>query len=126
MDQLIIAIFLYLTWWGAFFFDSLLHGSDAGNSTRIILAMIFFCAVFPFIYFVYFHAVGGQTPGKKAFGIRVVGQSGGETDWVRAVFRAVGYLFSLPFFMMGFWWSAFDRRGQAWHDKIAGTVVLEI
>jgi uncharacterized RDD family membrane protein YckC len=26
---------------------------------------------------------------------------------------------------LGFLWIAFDRRKQGWHDKIAGTVVVQ-
>ncbi len=125
IDQLVILFFLYLTGWGAFSLNRILQGPDA-SPLRITLGLMLFCVAFPFTYFVYFHANGGQTPGKKALGIKVVEQSGAEANWGQALLRSVGYIFSSMFFMLGFWWSAFDRRSQALHDKIAGTVVLEI
>jgi len=30
----------------------------------------------------------------------------------------------LPLYL-GFLWAVFDRRKQGWHDKIAGTVVIQ-
>ena len=27
--------------------------------------------------------------------------------------------------MLGFLWVAFDKRKQGWHDKLAGTVVIQ-
>ena len=29
-----------------------------------------------------------------------------------------------PLLMWGFFWIAFDKRKQGWHDKLAGTVVI--
>ncbi len=119
IDCVIIATFLYLTWQAVLGF-----AGDGGLILYFYLACYSFG--FPFAYFVYFHAAGGQTPGKMALGVRVVAQTGAGAGAVRSVFRALGYSFSFAFFAAGFLWALFDRRGQAWHDKIAGTVVLEI
>ncbi len=119
IDCVIIATFVYLTWRAA-----LDLAGDAGLMPYLYLAC--YTLAFPFAYFVYFHAVGGQTPGKMALGVRVVAQTGAGAGTARSVFRALGYLFSFAFFAAGFLWALFDRRGQAWHDKLAGTVVLEI
>jgi uncharacterized RDD family membrane protein YckC len=119
IDCVIIAMFLYLTWRAALDF--------AGDGDLMLyLYLAGYSLAFPFAYFVYFHAAGGQTPGKMALGVRVVAQTGAGAGTVRSVFRAVGYSFSFAFFAAGFLWALFDSRGQAWHDKIAGTVVLEI
>ena len=40
-------------------------------------------------------------------------------------FRLLCYLVSALPFYLGFLWAAFDRRKQGWHDKIAGTVVIQ-
>lgn len=40
-----------------------------------------FCAVINMIYFVYFHGTTGQTPGKKALGLRVVPVSASEMSF---------------------------------------------
>jgi uncharacterized RDD family membrane protein YckC len=41
------------------------------------------------------------------------------------IIRYLGYYVSILPFMLGFIWAAFDHRKQAWHDKLAGTVVIQ-
>jgi uncharacterized RDD family membrane protein YckC len=120
MDLIIIAAFLVLSWKYAI----RLAGED--GDFWLLLNLALYSMFFPFVYFVIFHSYGGQTPGKWAFNIMVVEQSGLPAGGVRSVFRAIGYPFSFFFFLAGFIWPIFDPRKQAWHDKIAGTVVLEI
>lgn len=119
IDCVIITAFVYFTWRAAL---SLTEESGL----LFYIGLVFYTFLFPFAYFVYFHAVGGQTPGKMALGIKVVEQSGSEAGTLRSIFRALGYSFSFIFFLAGFAWPLFDPRRQGWHDKIAGTVVLEI
>ncbi len=67
----------------------------------------------------------GQTLGKMALGMRVVKKRGGRITLLDAVVRNVfGYAVS-QIFMLGYMWAAWDRERQAWHDKLAGTVVVE-
>ena len=68
----------------------------------------------------------GATPGKLAVGIKVVdAQTGGRPATGRLVLRLVAYLVSAIPFYLGFLWVAVDRRKQGWHDKIAGTAVVQ-
>jgi hypothetical protein len=78
IDCVIIATFVYLTWRAALDF-----AGDAGLILYLYLAC--YSLAFPFAYFVYFHAVGGQTPGKMALGVRVVAQTapGRKQNWRR-------------------------------------------
>jgi uncharacterized RDD family membrane protein YckC len=77
-------------------------------------------------YFTYFHGTTGQTPGKRLMGLRVVRDTGEALTLGTAFLRWVGYIVSfLPMFM-GFLWAGADRRKQGWHDKIAGTVVIDL
>ena len=41
-----------------------------------------------------------------------------------AIVRALGCFLSMAVVGLGFFWIAFDDAKQAWHDKIAGTVVV--
>lgn len=68
-------------------------------------------------------AVAGRTPGKALFGLRVVRVDGTPVRLGRATLRSLGYFFSLILFV-GFLWVLADPRRQAWHDKLAGTVVI--
>ena len=68
----------------------------------------------------------GATPGKLAVGVRIVdAATGGPPSTLRLVIRLLCYVVSALPFYLGFLWAAFDRRKQGWHDKIAGTVVIQ-
>jgi uncharacterized RDD family membrane protein YckC len=77
-------------------------------------------------YFTYFHGTTGQTPGKRLMGLRVVGDTGEPITFGTAFLRWVGYIISFVPMFMGFIWAGVDRRKQGWHDKIAGTVVIDL
>ena len=66
----------------------------------------------------------GSTIGGIVFHLHVVRLDGRKIDWPTAVVRALGCFLSLVVAGLGFIWIAFDDDKQAWHDKIAGTVVV--
>ena len=68
----------------------------------------------------------GATPGKLAVGLKVVdAQTGGRPSTGRLVIRVLCYVVSAIPLYLGFLWVAVDRRKQGWHDKIAGTAVVQ-
>jgi len=77
-------------------------------------------------YFTYFHGTTGQTPGKRIMGLRVVQETGEPIGLGTGFLRWVGYIVSALPMLMGFLWAGADRRKQGWHDKIAGTVVINL
>jgi uncharacterized RDD family membrane protein YckC len=68
----------------------------------------------------------GSTIGGIVFDLRVVRLDGREIDWETAIIRALSCFLSLAVAGLGFFWIAFDGARQAWHDKIAGTVVVRV
>lgn len=66
----------------------------------------------------------GRTPGKRLLGLRIVGRDGGPVPLPRLLLRTACYGVSAAPAMLGFLWALFDARGQAFHDKIAETVVI--
>ncbi|MDP9009604.1 MAG: RDD family protein [Pseudomonadota bacterium] len=66
----------------------------------------------------------GTTVGGIVFDLHVVRLDGRPVDWETAIVRALGCFLSLFVVFLGFIWIAFDHDSQAWHDKIAGTVVV--
>lgn len=65
------------------------------------------------------------TPGKMLLGIKVVDAVTEAPISNRQIFlRLIGYFVSSFPALLGFFWIAFDKRKQGWHDKIAGTVVV--
>jgi uncharacterized RDD family membrane protein YckC len=68
----------------------------------------------------------GATVGGIVFDLQVVRLDGREIDWETAIVRALSCFLSLAVAGLGFIWIAFDGNRQAWHDKIAGTVVVRV
>lgn len=67
-----------------------------------------------------FWALAGRTPGTALLGLRVARVDGHPVSFLRALIRAL-MVVCLP---IGFLWSIVDRRHQALHDKVAGTIVV--
>ncbi|MFQ5559002.1 MAG: RDD family protein [Nitrospinota bacterium] len=86
------------------------------------LALFFFVSLF---YFSLFTTLGGQTPGKKVFGIRVINASNTGISVKTAVLRYLRCLLSI-FTLFGFLSIIFDRNKQGWHDKWSYTFVISV
>jgi uncharacterized RDD family membrane protein YckC len=81
--------------------------------------------VVPGAAYVAFWVFKGATPGKMLFKAQVVdAQTGASPDFWQSLTRYIGFYVSLTPLLLGFIWVAFDRRKQAWHDKMARTVVI--
>jgi uncharacterized RDD family membrane protein YckC len=68
----------------------------------------------------------GSTIGGIVFDLQVVRLDDRPIDWETAIIRALACFLSLAVVGLGFFWIAFDAGKQAWHDKIAGTVVVRV
>jgi uncharacterized RDD family membrane protein YckC len=75
------------------------------------------------LYDLLFWMLAGQTPGKRFLGVRIVRTDGRRLSWGNAIRRKVGYWISAVLFL-GYLWVIIDNRRQAWHDHLAGTLVL--
>jgi uncharacterized RDD family membrane protein YckC len=65
------------------------------------------------------------TPGKMCVRAKIVdAQTGGPLSLGQCIGRYFAYFISIIPFGLGFLWIAWDPRKQAWHDKLAGTVVI--
>jgi len=97
--------------------------TGAGISMANVLRGLFFLT-FPVFYYVYLHAVYGQTFGKMALKIMVVNEDGTPLDYRKAFLRWLGYFLCDLTFYIGYLWAAFDPRKQGLHDKVCKTVVV--
>ena len=77
-------------------------------------------------YFLFFFTITGQTLGKRLLGLQVVSAQGGDISFWQAALRLVGYTVSTVPLYLGFLAALLDRRGRAWHDRIAGTQVIYV
>lgn len=65
------------------------------------------------------------TPGKIVVGVKILDAETGEAPTViQWAIRYLGYIVSTIPLGLGLIWAGFDDRKQAWHDKLAGTVVV--
>jgi uncharacterized RDD family membrane protein YckC len=77
-------------------------------------------------YFAAFTAAGGQTIGKMAFGLRVVGDQDRPVTPGPAVLRALGCLVSVVSLGIGFVPALLSEGGRALEDRLADTHVIRV
>jgi uncharacterized RDD family membrane protein YckC len=99
---------------------------DASASGVIVRPADFIISwVLPAVAIVLFWFFRQATPGKMAISAQVVdARTGGRLSVGQSIVRYLGYFVSTIPFCLGLLWVAFDPKKQAWHDKIAGTVVI--
>ena len=96
-------------------------GAAAGFGFLLLASILFGLLYFPF-----FWARGGQTPGMRPFGLWVVrDQDGSRIGWGSALLRLVGLWVASVVFYLGFIWIFIDKRRRGWQDLIAGTIVVK-
>ncbi len=77
-------------------------------------------------YFVLMWTWKGTTIGSTLLRLKVVRTDGSPVSFSVALVRSLSCFFSAIVFFLGFLWTGWDREKQAWHDKIAGTVVVKM
>jgi uncharacterized RDD family membrane protein YckC len=78
------------------------------------------------VYFVGLWTWRGTTVGCAICGLKIVRADGRPVTLGVAIVRALASLLSLAVAGIGFFWIAWDREKQAWHDKVAGTLVVRM
>jgi uncharacterized RDD family membrane protein YckC len=86
---------------------------------------IFFNWVLPFGIWMAFWLVKSATPGKIVLHLEIVdARTLGKPTWLQFLGRYIGYFLSTIPLGIGLIWAAFDARKRAWHDLLAGTLVV--
>lgn len=88
--------------------------------------MLAFLVMLKLAYFSAFTIIGGQTIGKMAARIRVVGEEEDLVDPARAFGRALAGALSLLPFGLGFVLAFISPDGRAFHDRVARTRVVTV
>jgi uncharacterized RDD family membrane protein YckC len=93
--------------------------STIGEAVRWVSSVLLIPA-----YHVLFWTIAGKTPGKWLLGLRVVSKHGERVKPGRALLRFFALTVSIAPLMLGVLAIAWDRKRRAWHDRIAGTLVV--
>lgn len=79
-----------------------------------------------FVYHVVMWWWKGTTIGGIVFGLKIVREDGRPLTLGVAFVRSLASLFSLIALGLGFFWAGWSREKRAWHDRIAGTLVVRM
>ncbi|MBI4635025.1 MAG: RDD family protein [Candidatus Rokubacteria bacterium] len=103
-----------------------LWGPELLDSWVFQLSVVAFTMGFGGLYATVLHALGGQTIGKMAAGIRVVTARGEPPTLGAALLRFFAFFLSLATLMMGYAMAGLRADKRALHDLIAGTRVERV
>lgn len=129
IDNFILGIALFillLVFGGAIGLTADLENGAAGPMSAVGTPVLMLLAVaLQFVYYGYFWSKDGQSLGKRAMGISVVGRDGGLLSFASAGLRGTfGYWISAMVFYLGFLWALFDENNETWHDKLFNSEVV--
>jgi uncharacterized RDD family membrane protein YckC len=117
---------------GAAFLDMVVVGFIAGiahGPLGFLLAFLSGPPIFFIVALAYFAGMWawkGTTVGGIVLKLQVVRADGQPLTFVAALVRGLAAAFSAVVLFLGFFWIAWDRDKQGWHDKIAGTIVVRL
>ena len=98
--------------------------SVVGSNTDLLIVAGLTLLLFV-LNFVVLAGIGGQTAGMRILGIYIMRVDGRPFTMKQALLRhLIGYPLSTAALFLGFLWMLWDPRQQAWHDKLARTIVV--
>lgn len=95
-----------------------------GLLAGVLLLLLLMPPLLAITYFTLWHSCGGQTLGKMALGIMVVGPDQAPPSPGLALLRGIGQLLSLLPLAAGFLWAFTNRERRTWYDHLALTRVV--
>jgi uncharacterized RDD family membrane protein YckC len=116
-------VFLALSAAVGFLITIISPGDEELSAPAIILGSVAWLTAIA-TYAVFFWTVSGQTPGMRFLNLRVRALDGGRLSTRQAWKRLLGTALSIIPFGLGFVPVLFNRRRQAWSDRMAGTEVV--
>ena len=120
IDSILIMLLVYPLMAVIFGWDNVLAG-NVSTGVSLVLEL-----VLPAIAVIVFWIYRSATPGKMVVGAQIVDANTlGKASTGKLIGRYFGYYVSMIPLLLGFFWVAFDKRKQGWHDKLAGTVVIK-
>jgi uncharacterized RDD family membrane protein YckC len=104
---------------------------DENDSSWAAIGIAYLATILlPFVYFTFLHGrESGQSLGKRWVGIRVVDDSTGRSIGYGRAFGRYAITFVLGIFIipliLDYLWPLWDKKKQALHDKVVGSIVVK-
>lgn len=122
IDELLLSLILVIALW-----DSFANARDMQEMIEVTNLFVLEFLVMKIIYQAFFVMNYGASVGKLVMRIQVIEVGSVQKPNVlvalnRAIFRVVSEIV----FYFGFLWALFDPTRQAWHDKTAKTIVVDV
>lgn len=118
--MLLIILPLGFLVYGRDYFDAEKVGFVAGPADILI------SWVLPAVMVIAFWMARQATPGKMIVSAKIIdAKSGGAPSPGQLVGRYLAYYLAILPLGLGLLWVAFDSKKQGWHDKLAGTLVVD-
>lgn len=96
--------------------DAIAVGSNWYRATLLCIVLF---------YFTGFWRWSGQTPGMRAWRLRLRATPDGPVSWQQAFYRFAAAWLSLLPAAAGYWWMLFDTGQRSWHDRISATQLVQ-
>jgi uncharacterized RDD family membrane protein YckC len=120
VDELLVSLLFIAIYWNQF-----ANAGDIEQTILIMNSMVMYVIVLKIIYQSFFVWMYGATPGKMIAKIRVIYVYDLDNpSLTRAMLRAAVRVISETIFYLGFVWAMLNPKRESWHDKAAGTLVI--
>lgn len=120
IDDLIISTLFLVIYW-----QKISNIANVEEALLVVNTLTMQILLLKVIYHSFFVWMYGATPGKMFLKIRVISINLLDKPTLGiSILRAVGRVFSESVLFLGYIWAFFDPKRQAWHDKIARTLVV--
>lgn len=114
---LVISTVVFLVFLSLFFPEASFKNLDLFRSVLGILGII---------YNVWLVSWRGSTVGKKMLGLKIMNSSYEKISFGKTILRETIGKWLSGILNLGYLWVLVDKKRQAWHDKIAGTLVVKL
>lgn len=120
IDELLVSLLFIAIYWNQF-----VNAADVEQTIVIMNTMVIYVMLLKIVFQSFFVWMYGATPGKMLAKIRVIYVYDLDNPSpTRAVLRAAVRVLSETIFYLGFLWAMLNPKRETWHDKAAGTLVI--
>ncbi len=122
VDEMVVSFLIMIIFW-----DRLFSVTTPEDMILMMNSLAVYVVILKIIYQTFFVWYYGATPGKLLLKIKVVDREVFENpSFLNSFVRAVVRIVSEMFFYLGFIWALMNPLKEAWHDKAAKTLVINV